>query len=68
LPSLPTLPGAAQVLPLLKDRPIIWVQLNSLNCKALPGAMFGGLYFDWDGTLTSVSIYSSFDNTTKRLV
>jgi hypothetical protein len=68
LPGLPTLPGAAQVLALLKDRPIIWEHINGLDRKALPGTMFGGLYFDWDGTLTSISIYSSFDNTTKRLV
>ena len=54
-------PAAAQVLPLLKDWPVIWEQMNALERKALIGTMFGGLYFDKGGILQRIEAYPPFD-------
>ncbi len=48
-------------LPLLKDFPELWKQLNSAEKNSLLNMMFEGLYFDGHGRLRWILAHSPFD-------
>lgn len=54
-------PQAKEIIPLLKDFPALWSQMNLTERRALLQTMFVGLYFDASCQLRKVAANSPFD-------
>lgn len=54
-------PRAQKIIPLLKDFPALWRQMQVNERQALLKIMFTGLYFDADGNLRKVLAREPFD-------
>jgi DNA invertase Pin-like site-specific DNA recombinase len=52
---------AAQVIPMLKDWPLIWEKLNGLERKIVITTIFNGIYFNEYGILRNYLAYPPFD-------
>jgi hypothetical protein len=50
-----------RILPLLKDWPSIWGQMNGLERRVILALVYGGLYFGQAGVLQQTEIYPPFD-------